>query len=901
MVIPANLPRQQDFSAGQLDERTRRGDDIPLFRAGARVARNFRISNSRALVMRPARKALFIEDGRCDEVRMESGITYYLCFGAGTLRIRDSDGLTVAARAGFPWTILNCRFASWAMTDLGDIVVCFTNMRPVVIRRLVDDNFVVTWTFTEFTFDLGPDKVPRVPLFRVAERGITMTPSDQELGSITIHWSADVLTGNHVGSIFTFANRRIRIDKHISARDAEATVLEKLYPLQMLTILGPADTSVAGGPGPGVAGYSVGEIVIGDESDNEGEIVKIDLALNRIWVQLLNTHTSYFWNQDQEPPKPGEWIVGPKERGRLKYEPQFGSPLPTLTWNEQMISDANGWPQSCTNDRNRLTFTDLPKTKEAILWSAIGAPYDFDIDGTPDGAMAELCSGKPRVYHVLGGADQYVFTDQGVYYIPISENAPLQTGSVKFRPVAKDASDRVRPLETTEGHVYLNAGRNKLLAIVPTGQTARPYMIRHLTDYHGELFAVPMALAASTGDKDYPERYLYVLNTNGTVCVGKYNTEKDWIGWVPWDGAGTVKWISSLDANVTFCTQYQFGSTEFPVVVETFDPLAWIDGAVRINDIPPALASGQDPEFEHYRTAGVPLGDMSENATREAAFDSTIQQTADKCAKKTAAEGWVGRFTTVGHTVSKVVLYPSSDLGFTDAANVTLQMYGSNTLPATPSDGVLMGTTTIADTTAPVTIIGTHPTTAYPYRWVRVAQTGGTYVLLSEVVFFTQGDKRESSRGATGPLWWMATGTVDIADRWRYLGERTVDANGNLVLLADDADKFAGTYVYAGEKWTSTFEPLFPHANSGQSVQQTHRKRKIRKAVLALKHIGGFEFCNRRISGWGQGDNESLLPAWREEVLAFRSLGRTVDPRRILTKDIPGPMDILEFSADTTV
>jgi hypothetical protein len=350
---------------------------------------------------------------------------------------------------------------------------------------------------------------------------------------------------------------------------------------------------------------------------------------------------------------------------------------------------------------------------------------------------------------------------------------------------------------------------------------------------------------------------------------------------------------------VTFCTQYQFGSTEFPVVVERFDPLAWLDGAVRLNDIPAALASGQDPEFEHYRTAGVPIGDMSENATREAAFDSVIQQTADKCAKKTAAEGWVGRFTTVGHTVSKATFYPSIDQGFTDAANVTLQIYGSNTLPANASDGVLMGTTTIADQTTPVTIIGTHPTTAYPYRWVRVSQTGGTYVLLSEVVFFTQGDKRESTRGATGPLWWMATGTVDVADQWRYLGERTVDANGNLVLKPDDV--FTGTYVYVGEKWTATFEPLFPHANSGQSVQQTHRKRKIRKAVLALKHVGGFEFCNRRISGWGQGDNESLMPAWREEALPFRSLGRAVDPRRVLIKDIPGPMDILEFSADTTV
>lgn len=84
-----------------------------------------------------------------------------------------------------------------------------------------------------------------------------------------------------------------------------------------------------------------------------------------------------------------------------------------------------------------------------------------------------------------------------------------------------------------------------------------------------------------------------------------------------------------------------------------------------------------------------------------------------------------GGHYTVGKSVQSVTVYPSTDLGFvSDSASLTLNLRGKATLPASASDGTLLGSTgSIANTTSPVSIVSSDQATAWNYIWIEISGT----------------------------------------------------------------------------------------------------------------------------------------------------------------------------------
>jgi hypothetical protein len=68
MAIPELLSAQRDFSAGELDPEMKRRDDLPIYKAGGRQMRDWRILNSGIIEQRPGRRALYLQTGRVDQI-----------------------------------------------------------------------------------------------------------------------------------------------------------------------------------------------------------------------------------------------------------------------------------------------------------------------------------------------------------------------------------------------------------------------------------------------------------------------------------------------------------------------------------------------------------------------------------------------------------------------------------------------------------------------------------------------------------------------------------------------------------------------------------------------------------------------------------------------------------------
>jgi len=280
-------------------------------------------------------------------------------------------------------------------------------------------------------------------------------------------------------------------------------------------------------------------------------------------------------------------------------------PQAVTIWDQEVMNNYQGWPASCFADQQRLGLCNFPAVPSGVCWSALGSPTDLYVPSeglTPDNSIFELAPGKSQVYFVVAGAesDEFVFCDNAIYWIPINVQNPLSaTGAVVFNKIDEGAAP-VQPRFFRGSIIYINAAANQVRAIAATGAFNRPYEARDLSELHRALLIGPIAIACPDGDNPlFSERYVYILNSDGSLAVGFVDIENGQLkaapGFVRWTGAGNVTWVAARLANVWFTTAYP-GSTQ-GTLAETLDPTRFMDASINVNSLPAQMAppSGKGP------------------------------------------------------------------------------------------------------------------------------------------------------------------------------------------------------------------------------------------------------------------------------------------------------------------
>lgn len=527
MTIPTQVIAQRDFSAGENDPDAARRDDTEFFKFGVAHARNLQFLKTAGLEQRPGRRWLYNDDGVREEFHPFPDVVYSVTFAASRVTIRNEDGAKLADLSA-PWGAAIVDQLVWE--PLGNqIYVCGPGIRVQIIEV---DETTRAWSIRPFQFETGINGKLLAPFYRFGAKGVTMQPSDVA-GSITVTMSGDVFSPGHIGEVFRYAGRQLVVTTVIDARTVIASVLEELPPTYEIAL-------------DDVAGFAIGEIVQCETSNMEGEIVGINAGSNYLVVVATDR---YFGIET------GEKLIGPNADGTVSSF-SVVAPGATVQWDEIFMSDFRGWPQSVSTDSQRLIMCDFPQFKQAILWSAVSGPADFEIGADATDAIFEYVQAECRVYHVVGGYDEFAITDSGVYYIPISANNPLVPGSVEFRIIYTDQVARVRPLKVTEGVLFVDATGSGIYAISATGQTARPYVAEEITEFRRHLFNNIRVMATTTGTADAKSRQIFAVNGDGTVVIGQYNSARGYVGWLKWDGEGYVQSVSGRYGKVVFSTVY---------------------------------------------------------------------------------------------------------------------------------------------------------------------------------------------------------------------------------------------------------------------------------------------------------------------------------------------------------
>jgi hypothetical protein len=324
-----------------------------------------------------------------------------------------------------------------------------------------------------------------------------------------------------------------------------------------------------------VAGLAVGDIIEGVNSGCKGQVTSVD-PVNKAFLVVVSANWNGF-DMTGGVGGGGEKIAGPRSSMKVQAFSEV-QPSESIDWEEALMSDYRGWPGHVASDQQRLCFSNFKQYGAGIVWSAIGTLNDFLVGADAEDAIFEYIPENCQVLSMAGySGDEFVLTDTGVFYIPISSTSPLKPGSVSFRKISSDGSSTIRAQSTTDGLAFVNSGRTRVLAVQPTGQQAAPYLVQDMTELHSALIKSPVALAITPSDVIAPERYLYAVNADGTMAVARYDRSRKWVGWVPWDGVGAVRWVSASGPEVTVDVEYD----TLPVGLrqtEAFDDSMEVDG-----------------------------------------------------------------------------------------------------------------------------------------------------------------------------------------------------------------------------------------------------------------------------------------------------------------------------------
>ena len=597
---------QTDFGGGQCDEDANRREDAKVPKTGARIMSNWRQRNTGALDVRPGRNAICFGGPRAERFRMSAQQELIISFTTGAVAILDTaeNILTSNSSVNYLWTNTTVSKINWCTTP-DRIVICFSGMRPQLIKWNAGTN---AFTFAQFQFLTIGSQVNE-PFYRPPPSlGITIVYSAYT-GTVTLTAPSPWFTDAMIGSVISFAGNQATI-----------TAVGSSTPITTCTATVPASSALPPRMKTYVDAFNVTSAIpifppntIAETSvtKNIVEIGAVSFAPGGDGFQwgidfsLLNNTTAGIVQYESLASAWGQMRIvqqgsmGTSAQGSFDYTADvFGM----ITWNQEFMNTAMGWPAACFFAHQRLGFCDFPQRPDAILWSATGIFDVFWVDsgaainnpnaGTnADTSIFEFLTGQPHVHNVVEwNGDEFVFTDKGIYYIPIATtggSGALSPGTIRFALISDATASTIKPAITRDVLIFTSASNDRVSAIVRTGSYTTPYAEQDLTPYHSALIKSPVTMAIGRGDEGFPERYVYVLNGDGSVAVGRMQEDKSFVGWLPWTGAGTVSWLSQGFLDINFVTLY---GTQF--VIEDQNALYFLDHAVNVNTPPANMLTG---------------------------------------------------------------------------------------------------------------------------------------------------------------------------------------------------------------------------------------------------------------------------------------------------------------------
>ncbi|MGL6211364.1 MAG: hypothetical protein ACRC14_16190, partial [Paracoccaceae bacterium] len=383
--------------------------------------------------------------------------------------------------------------------------------------------------------------------------GITLRPSALT-GFVTVTASAPVWSAAYVGLRVRYGRREIFVTEYNSPTVVTGFVISGLPPSYRITL-------------QSAEHYRVGDAVIGQDTDFQGLVLGVNG--NQIDVATIEFY---------DGPDIAEGLSGPRGSSDVTAKAAI-PPLASPIWDEPLISPVRGYPMAGASAAGRLTLVDFPLVPDLIAMSSTRSIMDFEVGADDDDAIVRQCGDNaPRFRHVVNAGDLLLFSDRGLYYVSIRDGGILTPSSFNAILFDKRASSEVRPVSMDDGVVFVEASGQAIAAALLDGNVYLKWSVRTISTYHNHLIKRPIKLCGPSLFSELPERYLFVINSDGTLASMSWYEDfsPENVGFVPWETRGQFVSLSPMFGQYWAITDRAVGSGTARFI-ERFDDAAKMD------------------------------------------------------------------------------------------------------------------------------------------------------------------------------------------------------------------------------------------------------------------------------------------------------------------------------------
>lgn len=525
---------RNDFGFGQVPEEVLSHFDDEILSQACASALNGYLMDTGPITRRPGsvRLSRIPRADRGVVVKGHDGQSRIFWFYDKRVMICDKFG-AIEATLNCPWSSDDIPFMS-ITPGHAVLLIASSSFHPQAI-----DFVNGAWSVEDLPFVTYPDGSLAQPYHRFEADGVTVTPSAVS-GDVTLEFSKAVLGDGHVGTRIQIYDQDVEI-LSVDGSTAQGRIFGRLYTTYAVT--------VASG-----AGYSVGEVVLGDVTQIRGEITNI--VGNTLYITNTQGYDGFAGGENTTT---GEAITGPRSQQTAITVTPFATPGATVRWREAMMSPARKYPSAIAFYNDRVVFAGFPDAREQLAASAAGGYGDFRIiDGVlaGDPFIVGIGSGKSaQIVHLVATEQLLIFSETHTWYIPTGRGLGFTPTGISFAKLRPDGSSRIQPVDTGDG-VALVDTNGRVIVYQLTGTQIKSWSQQDISVLADGSVTDPVSLSYVNGISPRKERALIVGNRDGSAALLLRRRNEEVAGWVPWRCNDENEWSAFAAEDGEFFVSY---------------------------------------------------------------------------------------------------------------------------------------------------------------------------------------------------------------------------------------------------------------------------------------------------------------------------------------------------------
>ena len=547
--MPLARYHQADFATGEIDPKFISRTDVEKYRSSLQKARNIILRTQGGFERRSG--TLFRADlgaaSRLEPFIFSENQEYIFAFQHQALKIYSTNGTLLQTITSQPWTSSN--YNELNFTQQGDtMIVCHSSFMPKVIQR----TGATTFTSTDFAFDssINGEKVYQ-PYFKFADDTITLDIDSvtKNATGVTCTASAAYFTSSYVGTRIRYMGAELLITGYTSSTVVTATL--KSVPEMILD-----EDPFAVTQGSGVVtvthvahGFSTGASITisgaGDIFDTDG---------NGISAGNLNTSTTITVIDDdhyQYTATSGDTATESVDGGGVRVS-IVGHPA-TRNWDEQVLSDVNGYPKAVSFHEQRLFLGGVTNIPDLLAGSKVAQFFNFDVGDAEDADSIQIQIASDEINeirHILSGQRLEILTNTAEWYLKPAVGKPITPVDISIVKQGNLGSQTSAITRKFDGGTLFVQTNGKVIRSYEWDGGTEQYVATPISLLSSHLIQNPTDSDRIKALAESDQQLALFTSTDGSLAIYSAHKLENLKGWVKWITDGTFASVCCTTNNI---------------------------------------------------------------------------------------------------------------------------------------------------------------------------------------------------------------------------------------------------------------------------------------------------------------------------------------------------------------